>query len=279
MSNESTSTSTSNIPQDISDATILTALEVSTAAYAYYVGGQMEDETASGTVTVVDQAWTNLVCSGRSQITGDTLDPQQSVFNDHYQGVAFYKVVDGITEIIIGNRGSSPASAGTAPSKWYDFTTSDFQIAVGTQPACDQDAVNYYNAVVSWAKENLSGSINITEVGHSLGGQEADFVDDVETNNNSMTYSTEAVTFNAPGQPAGVPEVGKTYDALNISINAELVHSGGALLNAGYAGVSDTVQGGVSVAPYQALIGVGRVNSRAVGLGRFRFRGGRPPLH
>jgi hypothetical protein len=53
------------------------------------------------------------------------------------------------------------------------------------------------------------------ETGHSLGGQEADFVEATETTATTPpTYSTQAVTFNAPGVPTAVVKPGKSYDAL-----------------------------------------------------------------
>jgi hypothetical protein len=99
----------------------------------------------------------------------------------------------------IANRGSQSGG----PSPLYDFTHSDAMLAANLEPECDASAFTYYNAVVSWLQapaNGISGSVNIVETGHSLGGEEADYVEARLTNApDVVTYATRAVTFNALG--------------------------------------------------------------------------------
>lgn len=264
MSGDTSATPTP--PQDVSSATLLAALEVTGASYGYYMTyTKLGDEDGSGAFEGVDPAWSNLVSSGWTMITSPDLVNVQTNTDDHYQGVAFYKDFNGVTEIIIGNRGSQPAAPGTAPYQLYDFLHSDASLAVGITPAADTDAVNYYKAVASWATENLSGQINITEVGHSLGGQEADYVEVTEQNSGNEPYTTNAVTFDAPGLPWNTQQSGVTYDALNISMDTDLVHAWGSVENGGYGGTTLEVPGGKSLAPYELGLTVGRVIPGLVG--------------
>src|SRR5690348_10824989 len=78
------------LPGDLSYASIDTALTVSDIAYGTYSG-----------TTITSTDYQNLVDSGWTEIPG-----QLGIANDpteHYQGVAFYKLVNGVTEVIEGN--------------------------------------------------------------------------------------------------------------------------------------------------------------------------------
>jgi hypothetical protein len=169
--------------------TILLTLDVSELAYETYASSGFlisSNPTAPSESTLEAAGWT--------QIQG--LPTDQNIAHS-YQGVAFYKVVDGVTEVVIGNRGSQSL---------YDFAVSDVAIAANAVPAADGDALAYYNSVLGWLEDpanGISGPVNIIETGHSLGGQEADYVEVLATKNGTP-YSTETVTFNAPGMPTSV---------------------------------------------------------------------------
>lgn len=223
------------LPGDLSYASIDTALTASDVAYGV-TGNSIADSTS----------YENLIGAGWTQI----LIPTQyaDVGADHYQGVAFYKVVNGVTEVIIANRGSWPG--GDGPSYLYDYTTSDAELARGANPACNADALTYYEQISNWVQQNLSGPVNIVETGHSLGGEEADFVQaTIAENPAPYTYGadTETVTFDAPGLPSlfnGINQ--QSVDALNISLSTDPIHADGAAFNAGFGGQSVTVNGGIS---------------------------------
>jgi len=128
--------------------------------------------------------------------------------------------------------------------------------------------VAYFRAVEGWLHDpahHITGPINVVETGHSLGGQEADFVDVVATNDTTIRDTVEAVTFDAPGIPTHFAQPNTTYDALNISVSNELVHIGGALANAGYIGNSVTIDTGTPLAPYGLLGLVESVASGTIG--------------
>jgi YD repeat-containing protein len=229
-----------NTQLDLENPTILAALEVSKAAYDKY-GTPQDLITGAG---------------GWIQITGVK---EQEIPGNSYQGVAFYRVVNEQTEVIIGNRGSQ---------SFHDFTVSDALLAINATPPADTDALNYYNAVVEWLKTNsskLTGSVQIIETGHSLGGQEADYVLAFLADGNQETvYSTSAITFDAPGLSTSMVKAGADYNALNISLGNEGVHVGGSLLNAGYLGSSITIGGGLN--PIAAGIATGFIINPALGV-------------
>lgn len=230
------SNSSTILPGDVDYASIATALDASDVAYDVYSGAAML--TTGGDVS---SAYESLIGSGWTQVPEQ---PGIDVVDDvHYQGVAFYKDVDGVTEVIVANRGSALGDYG------YDWTTSDFNIARGAPVAANAAAVNYYQAVTKWIGLNITGPVQIIETGHSLGGEEADYVQAGITGGQiRATYTTETVTFDAPGlpkTPSGLNEPG--IDALNISLSTDPVHALGAEFNAGYGGESVTVQGGVSL--------------------------------
>jgi Ca2+-binding RTX toxin-like protein len=256
--------------ENLRSATILTMWELSEVSYdAYTQQGNLYRVDAQGHVvndslTLAAQGWTQITAAPVTLVQIDTAD--------HYQGVAFYKVINGITEVVIANRGSQPGG----PSKLYDYTNSDGTLAANGVPKSDASALKYYNAVVAWLQtpaSGITGSVNIIETGHSLGGQEADFVEATETTATTPPiYATQAVTFNAPGLSTLVVDPTKNYDALNISVQHDFVHTGGAALNAGYAGTSVTISGGTPLWPFNALdmigLGVGGpVGAAAAGLG------------
>jgi hypothetical protein len=117
----------------------------------------------------------------------------------------------------------------------------------------------------------------VIETGHSLGGQEADFVE-VNAVKDKVPYSFEAVTFNAPGLGDDVPiSAGFSYDALNISAFYDLVHTGGSMFNNGYAGTSVTIDAGQSLVPAASayLLGYVALNPlmAIAGFGTFLYQG------
>jgi Ca2+-binding RTX toxin-like protein len=226
--------------------TILLTLQVSELAYETL-------NSSSGVLTpnLPEQpSESTLLDAGWTPIVG--LDHQtDSQFN--YQGVAFYKLVDGVTEVVIGNRGTEGKT---------DFVDSDIPLATNSVPAADNDAFAYYGDVVNWLKANVSTPVNIIETGHSLGGQEADYVEVLATKT-GLQFATEAVTFNAPGIPSSAIDGDSErdsppiYNALNISASTELVHVAGAAFNAGYQGESVLVKAGTSLVPYAVEAAIG----------------------
>ncbi len=248
-----TSTSTVNV-DPLQSATVFLALDVSTLSYDTYASDNSTLQVTSGTTLITDPQVAVLTTDGWTQITG--LDTQINTTN-HYQGIAFYKVINGITEIVIANRGSQ---AGGSMHGLQDFVGSDGDLTFNKTPASDLSALDYYNSVVDWAQQqNFANPVNILETGHSLGGQEADYVDASVSSNANTQYSTQAVTFDAPGLAAGVSNPGVNYDALNISLSGDFVHVGGALLNAGYAGVGVTIEGGVPIGQDEGNVALGTI--------------------
>ena len=156
-----------NISNDSANATILAALEASIAAYAGDTTAHLDG----------DPQYQQLLQNGWKPITqADTPLPESSA-GDTYVGIALYKVVNGVTEVIIANRGSTTS---------HDFLVSDAELALNGVPHADADALAYYNAVVQWASNptntgnathGVAGAVNVIETGHSLGGQEADLVE------------------------------------------------------------------------------------------------------
>jgi hypothetical protein len=202
--------------ENLRSATILTAWELSQVAYdAYTPQGNLFAVNAQG--QVVNDSLT-LAAQGWTQITAAAVTQLQTDASDHYQGAAFYKVINGTTEVVIANRGSQP---GGPPSKLYDYTHSDGTIAGNGVPPVDTSALKYYDAVVAWLQtpaSGITGSVNIIETGHSLGGEEADFVEVTLTQRaNPPTYLTKAVTFNAPGLSTSLVDPTKNYDALTMA--------------------------------------------------------------
>jgi Ca2+-binding RTX toxin-like protein len=262
----SSESGTSNRASDIinesqlESATVASALDLSEVSYdTYGTNGVMYTKNAGG-VLVVDQKVYDLTdpSNGWTQITGLTTEDNTA---DHYQGVAFYKVTNGITEIVIANRGSQP---GGGVFGYQDYVESDGGLSVGLTPQADQDALAYYNAVVAWAQtQNFASRVNILEAGHSLGGQEADYVEVSVSSNPATEYNTQAVTFNAPGLGHFVAQSGVNYDALNIVLDNDFVHVGGAAINGGYAGVQTTLSGGVPIQPYENDIMLGLLGNPA----------------
>src|SRR5882724_994577 len=253
---------------DLQSATILTTLDVAELAYDAYGAGNVLTTTVNN-VMAEATAEIELVKDGWAQIPALA---GQNISADNYQGVAFYKVINGITEVIIGNRGSAALQ---------DFAVSDAQLALGITPQSDKDAVAYYKSVLDWlsnANNGITAPINIIETGHSLGGQEADYVE-VQAQNGAIRGSdpTEAVTFDAPGLGNDV-QLSQNYNALNISAQYDFVHVGGSLLNQGYAGQNDTISAGTPVKPNAALDLIGFVLGGADGvllskLGQFLYNG------
>jgi Protein of unknown function (DUF2974) len=218
------------LPDDLSYASIDTVLNASNDAYDVYSGTQML--TTSGATSA---SYQDLIDSGWAQITGLTTDTNSNV---DYQGVAFYKVVNGVTEVIIANRGSTINDDG------YDWLVTDADIARGAPVPANAAAVAFYNSVTDWISLHVTGPAQIIETGHSLGGEEADYIQaEIAAGASGVdtTYATETVSFDGPGLPKGVSESG--IDALNISLSTDPVHSLGAEFNAGYSGSSVEVNG------------------------------------
>src|SRR6185437_11078149 len=227
---------TADLPGDLSYASIDTAFAAANVAYGT-VGDSMS--TIDGMATT---AYQQLV--GAGWILLPPLAGQDNP-TTHYQGVALYKVVNGITEVIIANRGTQPGG----PSPNYDLSTSDVPLGFGLEPQCNQSAMNYYNAVTQWLDVNITGPVQIIETGHSLGGEEADYVEARLTlappPGSTYAAETQAVTFDAPGLPDQDQAPGA--NALNISLSTDPVHKIGAIANAGYGGSNVTVNGGISL--------------------------------
>jgi hypothetical protein len=163
---------------------------------------------------------------------------QDTVAESTYHGMAFYRTLDDATEVIIANRGSST---------FHDFAVSDALLAFNIVPDSDTDALDYCNAVVAWVRGSVAGgnTLQVIETGHSLGGHEVDFV---EASLPANAPPTVAVTFDAPGQSTTTAASAGVVNALNISLRNELVHSAGAILNAGYLGSSITIGRGINPA-------------------------------
>jgi Ca2+-binding RTX toxin-like protein len=239
----------SNTPQGtltLSYASVTTVFDIAMLSYDTYSSlGNLT--TLLNNHPFVDPIATQLTASASGWTQIKNLAGQTNA-DDSYQGVAFYKTVNGVTEVVIANRGSQTA---------HDFFVSDTQLAAGITPASDQDALTYYRNVVSWLNNPANGvsgtTINIIETGHSLGGQEADYVDVRATSQSGISGSLSAVTFNAPGIPRGLTQAGVTYDAVNISLSSDFVHVGGGILNAGYVGNSVLLKAGTPLTPFLAV--------------------------
>lgn len=145
----------------------------------------------------------------------------------HYQGIAWYKTLsNGSTEVVIANRGSCST---------YDFAVSDLQIVLGKDPAADQAAVDFYNSVIKYLNQQgiAQDSINVIETGHSLGGQEADYVTAMVDDHDlsillSGTNNISAITYNAPSIASKDIIQGMSYNAVNLASSSEAVHLGGS---------------------------------------------------
>lgn len=128
MADDASITST-DLPGDLSYASIATALDVSSIAYDAYSDGTMVEFGSTGAVST---AYSALTGAGWTQII---IQPTiQDVDTEHYQGVAFYKTVNGVTTVIIANGGAQSGDNG------YDFTASDFDIARGAPVPANNDA-------------------------------------------------------------------------------------------------------------------------------------------
>src|SRR5215472_2288349 len=93
---------------DLESATIDTALAVSELAYDTYTSLGNLMKTYAGHPEE-DRLELQLEIDGWTPIVGadnTLLKLAQNVSADSYQGVAFYKTINGVTEVIIGNRGS-----------------------------------------------------------------------------------------------------------------------------------------------------------------------------
>ncbi len=159
--------------------------------------------------------------------------PQQTDSTDSYQGIAFYKTINGVVQVIIANRGTSPTRVGDL--------TMDYDISHNIQPPSDSSAQAYYNAILNYftIQQGIT-NINVIETGHSLGGQEADFV----ATRTGLLAPTEAITFDAPGiGPAA--QTASSADAVNISNFNDVIHLAGGT----YVGNETTVS-----APASTLI-------------------------
>ena len=163
---------------DILDAATIQAAEVLSAAAYDTLSGASSESLAE------DAGVNQLLKDGWTQVS--TL-AQQTNSADAYQGIAFYKTINGVTQVIIANRGTG-ARVGDLEMDW--------DIARGDPVPSDTDAQNYYNAVVTWVQSQVQTSLNVIETGHSLGGQDADYVmSQPDLTLASARPPTEAVTF------------------------------------------------------------------------------------
>ena len=177
----------------------------------------------------VDSGYTNdlaaMTQAGWIEITPSQANYTNTDPKTNFLGIAFYKVVNGQAEVIIANRGTcQPADL-----------LSDVVIALGQDPASDDSALAYYDAVVGWVSKHLDGigarSFNVVETGHSLGGQEADYVMAAANANQPAKGQTdpvpETVTFDAPGIGPEAKVSTNTPDAVNLYDAGDLVHDAG----------------------------------------------------
>ena len=186
MADATANPSAADLPGSLSYASIDTALAAADVAYDAYSGSTMlsTDGTTVGPPStsyesLIGARWTQIELPG----SGEDVTP------DHYQGVAFYKVINGITEVIVANRGTQPGG----PSPKYDLEHSDALLAIGVEPPCDADALTCYQQVTAWLQQNVTGTVQIIETGHSLGGEEADYVQE------SLGQKPEAEIYPAAG--------------------------------------------------------------------------------
>jgi hypothetical protein len=110
---------------------------------------------------------------------------------DNYQGVAYQN--SATKEIVIANRGTVPTS--------FNNLWSDAQLAVHQPPSAVRDAITFAN-IVARSQYAQSGA-QITEVGHSLGGYEAQAAVAALVDGGVDTTAS-AVTFQAPGISSGL---------------------------------------------------------------------------
>ena len=155
-----------------------------------------------------------------------------------YFGVAFYKIiaVNGVdtVQVIIGNQGTNTL---------YDVAINDGVIAVAGEPPSDAQAEAYYNQIIqaanTIAQQNGNIPISVLETGHSLGGQEADFV--ATSPHTQSGVSTAAVTFDAPGQALTDYLSAVGTNAFNIYNQGDLVHLAGGPYVGGSAEINAEV--------------------------------------
>jgi hypothetical protein len=206
---ESAMPSTSTQSSNLDAATIQVAEILSNAAYdsLSHLSGD----------TNIQQ----LEAQGWSPVTGiaSQTDPTNS-----YQGIAFYKTINGVVQVVIANRGTVPTSIGDL--------TMDYDIDHNIQPPSDSSAQAFYQDVVSYFTNQGITNINVIETGHSLGGQEADFV----ATRGNPPAPIEAVTFDAPGIGPAAQSASST-NAVNISNAYDIIHEFGGT----YVGNETTV--------------------------------------
>ena len=198
--NSSLDTATIWAAQVASDLSYGSAASATTLQWAY-------DPNYTNDLTALTQA-------GWIEITPSQADYKNTDPKTNFSGIAFYKVVNGQAEVIVANRGTcQPADL-----------LSDVVIALGQDPASDDSALAYYDAVVGWVSKHLNGigasSFNVVETGHSLGGQEADYVmarTSVQSAPSTQTDPVpETVTFDAPGIGPEAKVSTNTPDAVNL---------------------------------------------------------------
>ena len=218
-----TTTGSSNINLD--SATIWAADTISTLTMGSpdaAISGQFAFDTVDNSASSPDLYWTQLnelAQAGWKEITPQDVGNNVAyVQATNYQGMAFYKVVNGTAEIIVANRATVARA---------DLVQDGEILLTGTS-ASDTSAVNYYNAVAGWASKNLNMPFNIVETGYSLGGQEADYVMAAEQGN----AVPETITFNALGIGPEASVSTNTPDAVNLVNAADEAHT----LNSPYYG-------------------------------------------
>ncbi len=189
---------TSPQANNLDAATIQAAELLSAAAYDSLSGVSTDPNVLPLENT---DGWTQV-----SESVGSNLQGQ-----NNYQGIAFYKTIDGVTQVIIANRGTNPLNPTDDEMDW--------DIALHIQPPSDTEAQAYYAAVVHQLTtvQGLT-NLNVIETGHSLGGQEADYV-----MSQAPIVPTEAVTFDAPGIGPAAQSAGP-HDAVNLSNVLDLIH-------------------------------------------------------
>src|SRR6266498_651321 len=154
MTTQSTSVA---LPNQISPDPIIAAMEFfSSMAYDDIQPGEKDYAAFQIALKQVTDAGWERICTG---------DETETNTDFHYQGIAFYNATT--KQAVIANRGSQTK---------YDFLVSDTAIAIGKDPKADGSALAFYSSVTKWLGDNGHNDATVIETGHSLGGQEADYV-------------------------------------------------------------------------------------------------------
>lgn len=78
---------TNTTTEDVQDATVMAAFDAADASYGSYIGSEINYGSA-------DEA---LLTAGWTEITAPTVSSAANVSKDNFQGVAYYKTINGST--------------------------------------------------------------------------------------------------------------------------------------------------------------------------------------